>query len=198
MNRIPAPHLVRALPFASQSSSASSSISTVPTALTRSLLVCLGLGLCLASATHAAGGRSSSRQGGSVHTQTTGPQGQTVTRDTVRTPTQTTSTVTAPTGETATREVNRSPQGSDATLTGPQGQTVTRTSTPTADGTTTTVTGPNGQTATREVSRSLDQFSATVETPAGTTTREVVRSASAEKKVPKSDPSIGEPFDDGR
>lgn len=115
------------------------------TALVRSLVVCLGLGLCLASATQAAG-RQSSRQGGTVHTQTTGPEGHTVSRDTTRTATETSGTVTGPAGQTATREVDRSAEETNATLTGPQGKTATRQSLRGTSGGSTTVTGPGGKT----------------------------------------------------
>lgn len=60
------------------------------------------------------------------HTSVTGPNGQTATRDVVRSRGDVQSTTTRPGGKTSSRSVDRSASGTTATVTGPNGKSVTR------------------------------------------------------------------------
>lgn len=66
---------------------------------------------------------------GQVNAVTTGPNGQSVTRNKTYGNGQVNSTTTGPKGQTATRAVTRSNGQANATVTGPNGQTATRTTT---------------------------------------------------------------------
>jgi hypothetical protein len=63
------------------------------------------------------------------HTQITGANGKTATRDVVRAHGDVQSSTTGPNGKTMSRSVDRSASGTTATVTGPNGQSATRTTT---------------------------------------------------------------------
>lgn len=87
------------------------------------------------------------------HSTITGANGQTATRDILRSKGDVSSSTTGPNGKTSSRVVDRTASGTNATVTGFNGNTATRETTRTDSGSTTTVTGSGGKSGTVVITR---------------------------------------------